>query len=73
MRRWGTVKIFETITNAPRSFMAGVVSLLAGTFVPSAAIAADLRVAKPRSYGFVPATTQHPRRSVRWHFLDPLI
>ena len=67
------MKIFETITNAPRSFMAGVVSLLAGTFVPSAAIAADLRVAKPRVHGFVPATAQRPRKSVRLPFLDPLI
>ncbi|GAB3671042.1 hypothetical protein [Saccharopolyspora tripterygii] len=66
------MKIFETITNAPRSLMAGVVSLLAGTSVSFAAIA-DLRVAKPRVYGFVPATAQRPSTSVRWHFLDPLI
>jgi hypothetical protein len=66
------VKIFET-TYAPHSFMAGVVSLLSGTFVLAAAIANDLRVEKPRGYGFVPVTLQHPRRSVRWSFLDPLI
>ncbi|TDC90407.1 hypothetical protein E1161_19045 [Saccharopolyspora aridisoli] len=66
------MKIFET-TNAPRSFVAGVVSLLSGTFVLVAAIADDLRAEKPRGYRFVPVTLQHPRRSVRWSFLDPLI
>ncbi|MDI2030043.1 hypothetical protein QFW96_15555 [Saccharopolyspora sp. TS4A08] len=64
------MKIFEIINDAPRSFMAGVVSLLPGTFVP---FADELRVEKPRGYRTNPATTQHPCTSVRWHFLDPLI
>lgn len=67
------MKIFAIINDAPRSFMAGVVSLLQGTFVFSAAAAGDLRVEKPRGYRTFPATPQHPRTSVRWPFLDPLI
>ncbi|MEB3365945.1 hypothetical protein [Saccharopolyspora mangrovi] len=67
------MKIFAIINDAPRSFVAGVVSLLQDTFVPSAAVAGDLRVEKPRGYRMFPATQQHPRKSVRWPLLDPLI
>ncbi|RRO15623.1 hypothetical protein EIL87_16520 [Saccharopolyspora rhizosphaerae] len=67
------MKIFEIIADAPRSFMAGVVSLHQGTSVRTAALTGDRRVEKPRGFRVFPATLQHPRKSVRWLLLDPLI